>query len=78
MKLDAQKRALEGALVDIGYETLMKEGVRLGDAIVRSNPAYLNATTSGSRNSAVEAADRIMVHQLFGAMAKQEYPITNL
>ena len=25
MKLDAQKRALEGALVDIGYETLMKE-----------------------------------------------------
>ena len=25
MKLDAQKRALENALIDIGYDTLMKE-----------------------------------------------------
>ena len=75
MKLDAQKRALESALIDIGYETLMKEGIRLPDAIVRSNPAYLNASTQGG---ATDAAERIMVHQLFGAMAKQEYPITNL
>ena len=71
MKLDAQKRALETALIEIGYETIMKEGIRLPDAIVRSNPSY-----SGSGGK--EAAERIMVHQLFGAMAKQEYPITNL
>ena len=76
MKLDAQKRALESALIDIGYETLMREGIRLPDAIIRSNPSYLSS--SGSPNSAREAADRIMVHQLFGAMAKQDYPITNL
>ena len=68
MKLDAQKRALENALVEIGYETLMKEGIRLPDAIVRSNPTY---SSFPGDQGAIDAAERIMVHQVFGAMAKQ-------
>ena len=68
MKLDSQKRALESALIEIGYETLMKEGIRLPDAIVRSNPTY---SAFGSQQGAIDAAERIMTHQLFGAMAKQ-------
>lgn len=69
MKLDAQKRALESALIEIGYETIMKEGIRLPDAIVRSNPSY---SAGGGNKGGIEAAERIMTQQLFGAMAKQE------
>ena len=46
MKLDAQKRALESALIDIGYETLMREGTRLPDAIIR----FAHPTSNSFKN----------------------------
>ena len=74
LKLNAQKRELEHALTDIGYEMLMREGTQLADAIIRSNPTYQGYQDP----QAIEAATRIMSTQVFGAMAKHAYPITNL
>ena len=74
LKLNAQKRELEYALTEIGYDMLMREGTRLEDAIIRSNPTY-----SGMDNSqSIDAATRIISTQVFGALAKYAYPITNL
>lgn len=72
MKVNHQKRELERTLVNIGYETLMREGTMLPDAIVRSNPAITDAYQARS------AAERITVRMLFGCCAKYSFPVQNI
>ncbi len=55
----------------------MEEGTNLVDAIIRSNPAY--STNLGTSAAEVqEAAERINISTVFGAMSKNCFPIQNL
>ena len=78
LKLDAQKAELERALVDIGYDTLVREGTNIIDAIMRSNPAYCGTGTNMQGIEVIKAAERIDFCSIFGACAKFAYPVTNL
>jgi len=75
MKVDAQKLELQRALIDRGYRMLMDEGVLLVDAIARSSPLYQATATNAEK---MEAARRIQVQQVFGAMSKHPFPIQSL
>ena len=72
MKVNHQKRELERQLVNIGYETLMREGTMLQDAIVRSNPSITDA------HKAQEACERITTRMLFGCTSKYSFPVQNI
>jgi len=77
MKVGAQKRELERTLIDMGYDMLMSQGTDLVDAVIRSNPLYSHQ--AGVQNpEIVDAADRINIQQVFGAMSKHAYPVQNL
>lgn len=77
MKVDAQKRELERTLIDMGYDVLMREGTDLVDGIIRSSPLY--SAHGGSKLPEIrDAADRINITQVFGAMSKHAYPVHNL
>ena len=81
MKVDAQKRELERALTDIGYDMLLREGTPIHNAIMRSNPAW--NPDFGTNNSPMQLkfeqqANRIYTSQIFGAMNKFQYPVANL
>ena len=78
LKLDAQKAELERALVDIGYDTLVREGTNIIDAIMRSNPAYSGDGANMQAIEVIKAAERIDFCSIFGACAKFAYPVTNL
>lgn len=78
LKLDAQKAELERALVEIGYDTLIREGTNIIDAIMRSNPAYSGNGDNMKGLEVVKAAERIDFCSIFGACAKFAYPVTNL
>jgi len=80
MKVDAQKRELERALTDIGYDMLMREGTPIHNAIMRSNPAW-NPDFGKNTSMALkfeQQANRIYTSQIFGAMNKFQYPVANL
>jgi len=77
LKVGAQRRELERTLVEHGYAVLMEEGTNLTDAILRSNPAYSTATNV-TRERIVQAAERINISSVFGALSKHSYPIQNL
>ena len=77
LKVGAQRRELERTLVEHGYAVLMEEGTNLTDAILRSNPAYSTATNA-ARERIVQAAERINISSVFGALSKHSYPIQNL
>lgn len=78
LKLDAQKAELERALVDIGYDTLIREGTNIIDAIMRSNPSYCGSNANMQGIEVIKAAERIDFCSIFGACAKFAYPVTNL
>lgn len=81
MKVDAQKRELERALTDIGYDMLMREGTPIMNAIMRSNPAWDPDYEDGDSMEALKFerhAARIYTSQIFGAMNKFQYPVANL
>ena len=78
LKLDAQKAELERALVDIGYDTLIREGTNIIDAIMRSNPSYCGTGSNMQAIEVIKAAERIDFCSIFGACAKFAYPVTNL
>ena len=75
LKLDAQKKALEDELTRLGYEAVMRDGVRLQDAIVRSQG---NALKAGSLAALKEHAERIYAQSVFGAFQRHEFPLQNL
>ena len=75
MKIDAQKMELERTLCDHGYSMLMREGTNIVDAIMRSNPAY-SADTDQTRF--MTHAHKIYATQIFGAINKFRFPVTNL
>jgi len=75
MKLDAQKRELERKLISLGYAEIFAKAVRLPDAIVRSNPTFVNKLSSPE----AEAHGRMMYFRgCFGAFAKHEFPLANI
>lgn len=77
LKVGAQRRELERTLIEHGYNSIMEEGTNLVDAIIRSNPAY--STNLGTGTVEVEeAAERINISTVFGAMSKNCFPIQNL
>ena len=77
MKVDAQKRELERALVELGYQTLMEQGTLVQDAIVRSNPTFSGANPDAMAKYAKHAA-RIYRTQIFGALNKFRHPVAGL
>jgi hypothetical protein len=77
MKVDAQKRELERALVELGYRTLMQEGTLVQDAIVRSNPTFSGARPEAMAKYTKHAA-RIYRTQIFGALNKFRHPVAGL
>jgi hypothetical protein len=74
MKVNAQKMELERTLCDHGYEMLMREGTDIVYAIMRSNPAYVE----DDKDRFVAHARKIYTRQIFGAMNKFRFPVTNL
>jgi len=77
MKINAQRRELERVLVEGAYSMLMEEGTNIVDAIIRSNPAYSTATNSSMQNIR-DAAERINMSTVFGAMSKHNFPVQSL
>ena len=77
MKVGAQRRELERVLVDIGYNMLMTQGTDLVDAIIRSSPLY-SAQQGTATAEVIDAAERINIQTVFGAMSKHAYPVQNL
>ena len=75
MKLDAQKRELERKLVSLGYAEIFSKGVRLPDAVVRSNPTFVGKLSS---LEAQEHARMMYFRGCFGAFAKNEFPLANI
>lgn len=74
LKINAQHAALSEKLNELGYKLLMREGTSIIDALVRS--------TSGVSTMAADTmftnANRYYKTQVFGALAKFEYPLFNL
>jgi hypothetical protein len=77
LKVSAQRRELERTLTEHGYSVLLEEGTNLVDAIIRSNPSYSTQTGTTLRESR-EAAQRINLSSVFGALSKHSFPIQNL
>lgn len=78
MKIDAQKMELERTLCDHGYDMLMREGTNICDAIMRSNPAFSSSAAAGKQGEFVKHAHKIYTRQIFGAINKYRFPVTNL
>ena len=76
MKIDAQKMELERTLCNHGYDMLMREGTNIVDAIMRSNPAFSPDGTNHTQF--VTHAHKIYTRQIFGAINKYRFPVTNL
>jgi len=78
LKLAAQQRELERVLVELGYDEIMRTGLRLDAAIQRSLPAY-NGTLGGlTYDRAVREAERIYHKNCFGIMNKQRFPLHSI
>jgi hypothetical protein len=77
LKVSAQRRELERTLTDHGYSVLLEEGTNIVDAIIRSNPSYSTQTGTTLRETR-EAAQRINMSSVFGALSKHSFPIQNL
>jgi hypothetical protein len=77
MKIGAQRRELERTLVEHGYSVLMEEGTNIVDALIRSNPSY-NLNAGSTNRTIIDAAERINISSVFGAMSKHPFPIANL
>ena len=73
MKLDAQKRALEQQLVELGYDEIMNKGTRLDVALAKAMPC--NFSTGADRQHAI---DRNYQQMLFGCMSTQKNAFVNM
>lgn len=78
MKIDAQKMELERTLCNHGYDMLMREGTNIVDAIMRSNPAFSSSMAAAQQVEFVKHAHKIYTRQIFGAINKYRFPVTNL
>lgn len=78
LKLGAQKQALENELTKLGYEAIMKDGVRLQDAIVRSQGGASGITTTNNYAALKVHAERVYRESVFGAFQRHEFPLQNL
>jgi hypothetical protein len=78
LKLAAQQRELERVLVELGYDEIMRVGLRLDTAIQRSMPAYNGTLGSLKHNQAQVAAERIYFRNCFGIMNKQRFPLHSI
>ncbi len=78
MKIDAQKMELERTLCNHGYDMLMREGTNIVDAIMRSNPAFSPSDDTATNTQFVTHAHKIYTRQIFGAINKYRFPVTNL
>ena len=76
-KLAAQRRELEKTLVRIGYETVMKSGTPMLDAIINSNSVYGMQNRRGDP-AAKRFAEQVYAKSLFGALSRFKYPLPNL
>lgn len=74
MKLEAQREELEKVMIQIGYETVMRDGVNVMEALARANPAMAHLSTL-DRQIAVE---KTYIHSIFGCINKHPYPVENL
>lgn len=74
MKLDAQRQELENVMIQIGYETILREGINLMEALARANPAMAHMTAI-DRQFAME---KTYVSSIFGCINKHPYPVENL
>jgi hypothetical protein len=72
LKIDHQKRELSRQLTILAYETVVREGTDIVQAIIRSQPSQ-----SASAYSADKTA-RIYCNLIFGALNKSPYGISNL
>ena len=61
----------------MGYEMLMQQGITLTDGLIRANPLY-SAQHGTKQRDVLDAAERITVKQVFGALSKHSYPIQGL
>lgn len=75
MKVKAQHGALANELNKLGYETLMREGTSIVDAMARSAPGMTMANPEAPTN---EVVYDYFVTQVFGALDKYTYPLHNL
>jgi hypothetical protein len=78
LKLGAQKQALENELTKLGYEAIMKDGIRLQDAIVRSQGGASNSTSTNNYAALKVHAERVYRESVFGAFQRHEFPLQNL
>lgn len=93
LKLNAQKQALENELICQGYAAIMRDGLRLSDAIARSLPRSqangdLRQAGDGRGGGGVSnpfnstslstASSIIFKESVFGAFQRFEYPLQNL
>ena len=74
MKLDAQRQQLENVMIQIGYETILREGINLMEALARANPAMAHMKPI-DRQFAME---KTYVSSIFGCINKHPYPVENL
>ena len=74
MKLDAQRQELENVMIQIGYETILREGINLMEALARANPAMAHMKPI-DRQFAME---KTYVSSIFGCINKHPYPVENL
>lgn len=79
LKLGAQQKELERVLIELGYEELLRGGMRLEAAIQRSMPAF-NGAAAGplSAARAIAHAERIYINNCFGAMNKNAFPLQSM
>lgn len=72
MKLDAQKRALEQQLIELGYDEVMNKATRLDVALERAAPVRRRGDDLGNHVNAIYR------QQLFGCMAKSKFAFQNI
>ena len=73
MKLDAQKRALEQQLVELGYDEIMQKASRLDVALAKATPCAFKDGVERQR-----AIDRNYRRTLFGCMSKYKNAFVNM
>ena len=78
LKIAAQLKELERVLIELGYETLMTQGLQLPDAIQRSNPAYHERMENSTRLAVRMEANRIYIQNCFASLSKNPFPLQSI
>lgn len=78
LKVEAQQAELERVLIEIGYDTCLREGLQLPTAIMRSNPAFDPLATGKKRDALYADTTRIYSQNCFAVLNKSPFPLQSI